>query len=185
MERIKVDNESLREIIHERCLISKKKGIKSIDVSDLDTSEVTDMSALSGYPFGKEHITKIKGLENWNTSKVRKMNALFSGFCSVKSLDLSTWDTSEVTNMSYMFGGCYKLEKLNIENFNYSNVVDLKNFFFDCKSLYYKKIKGYDQFEKSLGYKLLKPHELYTTLDQERLFQKKEKLKNKDKKLRK
>ena len=84
-----------------------------------------------------------------------------------------------------MFGGCYKLEKLNIENFNYSNVVDLKDFFFDCKSLYYKKIKGYDQFEKSLGYKLLEPHELYTTLDQERLFQKKEKLKNKDKKLRK
>lgn len=104
---IKVTNESLREIIKERCtitvdkdaivsklfnLINKYKSnedmkydffeiidelrVKTetpVDLSDLDTSEVTDMSEL----FKGVTCKTIKGLDNWDTSKVFNMWGMF------------------------------------------------------------------------------------------------------------
>ena len=46
-----------------------------------------------------------------DTSEVTNMNAMFSGCISLTSLDVSNFDTSQVTDMSNMFSGCSKINQ--------------------------------------------------------------------------
>ena len=48
-------------------------------------------------------------LSNFDTSKVTDMNSMFYYCSSLTSLDLSNFDTNNVTNMSDMFHNCYSL----------------------------------------------------------------------------
>ena len=48
-------------------------------------------------------------VRNLDTSNVTNMSGMFNGCSSLESLDLSNFDTSNVTNMSYMFHGCNNL----------------------------------------------------------------------------
>ena len=48
-------------------------------------------------------------LSNFDTSNVTDMSSMFYGCLNLKSLDLSSFDTSNVTNMSYMFYICIRL----------------------------------------------------------------------------
>ena len=64
-------------------------------------------------------LKKIKGINNFNTSKVNNMSFMFSWCESLEYLDLSNFDTSNVGNMENMFSGCHKLkEKKGINYFN-------------------------------------------------------------------
>ena len=55
-------------------------------------------------------------LSNFNTSNVTDMSMMFNGCRSLTSLDLSGWDTSNVTNinMGMMFSGCSKLNTITM-----------------------------------------------------------------------
>ena len=50
---------------------------------------------------------KYLDLSNWDTSNVTNMSYMFyyqnSSETSLKNLNIGNWDTSNVTNMSYMF----------------------------------------------------------------------------------
>ncbi|CCY45704.1 conserved domain protein [Clostridium sp. CAG:1193] len=52
--------------------------------------------------FENSAATEIKGLENFDTSKVTNMSGMFS-VSSATTLDLSSFDTSNVTDMWQMF----------------------------------------------------------------------------------
>ena len=80
----------------------KFSKITSIDLSALDTSEVTNM-------FG-----------------------MFYKCSSLTSLDLSIFDTSQVTRMDWMFFGCSILTSLDVSNFDTSNVTDMFGMFCEC-----------------------------------------------------
>jgi len=69
------------------------------DVSNLDVSEITDMSEMFAY-------TTFNGnINNWDdVSKVRNMQGMFK--YSNFNKDISNWDVSLVRDMSYMFYGC-------------------------------------------------------------------------------
>ena len=54
-------------------------------------------------------------LSNFNTSNVTDMSYMFSGCSSLTSLDTSNFDTSNVTNMSYMFAGTSSSLYIQIE----------------------------------------------------------------------
>ena len=73
MNKIKVNNESLRKIIRERYKECVKNETYIIDVSDLDTSEVTDVSDVFLFPKIKE----CRGLDCWDMSKIEDMSWLF------------------------------------------------------------------------------------------------------------
>ncbi len=109
----------------------------SIDLSDLDTSNVEDMN----WMFSKSEAEEIKGLENINTSKVTNMSAMFNE-SKVNVLDLSHFDTSNVTNMSSMFMNSIA-ETLNVSSFDTSNVESM-NYMFNKSSA--TEIKGLDKF---------------------------------------
>ena len=63
-----------------------------------------------------------------DTSEVTNMYGMFWDSYYVKSLDLSNFDTSKVTNMDWMFTNCYNLESLDLSGFDTSNVTSASVF---------------------------------------------------------
>ena len=120
-----------------------------IDITNLDTSKVTNMILM----FGKcGSLKEIKGLSKLNTSKVTNMDSLFYYCNSLKSLDLSNWNVSNVEDMGNMFAMGFKnnadtnskLIECDLSNWNTSNVTKMDGMFLYCVSL--KKIKGLENF---------------------------------------
>ena len=106
-------------------------NLTSLDVSNFNTSNVTNM----GYMFGVcSNLTSLD-ISNFDTSKVTNMNDMFYYCSNLTSLDLSNFDTSNVTNMRYMFSSCQKLTSLDISNFDTSKVTNMSYMFQDCSSL--------------------------------------------------
>ena len=106
-------------------------NLTQVDLSDFDTSNVTDMC------FMFHNCERLKGIElnNFNTSNVTDMCSMFEYCKALAQLDLSNFNTSRVVNMCNMFSGCSNLTMLNLSSFNTSNVVNMNYMFFDCKSL--------------------------------------------------
>ena len=81
----------------------------SIDLSDFNTSRVTDM----GFMFSKcTNLKKIKGLEQFETNKVTNMRAMFEKCLQLEELDLSNFNTSNVKDMGFMFNECKQLKRI-------------------------------------------------------------------------
>ena len=103
----------------------------SLDVSNFDTSRVTNMEAMFA---GMPNLTTLN-LSNFDTSKVTRMNSMFEGMSRLTTLDLSNFDTSQVTNMEAMFGYMYGLTSLNISNFDTSQVTNMRDMFSNMRNL--------------------------------------------------
>lgn len=87
-----------------------------LDLSKWNTSNVKIMNStfmrFKGY---------VKGLENWDVSKVTNMSNMFHGVAEKFNLDLSKWNISNVDNteeMFYRFSG----DVTGFENWDFSNV---------------------------------------------------------------
>ena len=117
--------------IDSKNLFSYLTNLKSIDLSNFDTSDVTNMN---GMFMGCSSLTSID-VNNFNTSKVTDMAFMFDFCISLQSIDLSNFDTNKVTNMEVMFESCQSLESLNISEFNTSNVTNMYAMFYNCSSL--------------------------------------------------
>ena len=112
------------------------KDLLEIDVSNFDTSKVTDMSRMF---YDLRNITSLN-LSNFDTSMVTTMNRMFSGMSNLTSLDLSNFDTSKVTTMGSMF---YldeipkdKLKTIYVNNdFDTANLTDTYLMFANRKKL--------------------------------------------------
>ncbi|MBR1386308.1 MAG: BsaA family SipW-dependent biofilm matrix protein [Bacilli bacterium] len=89
--------------------------VRSIDVSNLITTHVTDMGRLFYSTGWNATSFEITGLENWDTSNVVNMRAMFAyrysdyqqpDYCQNNSYyisNINNWDTSNVENMADMF----------------------------------------------------------------------------------
>ena len=100
---------------------------KIIDFSKFDTSNVENMCKM----FTHSVINRVD-LSSFNTSKVTNMNSMF--WCSsIKYLNVRTFDTSNVRNMGLMFAAC-STDELDLSSFNTSNVLDMHSFLLACKA---------------------------------------------------
>ena len=100
----------------------------NIDVSNLDTRNITNMSGLFA---GSYALKTVGDLSQWNTSNVTNMSYLFSmsdNYQLNNVGDLGKWDTRSVTDMSGMFSGSIIVPG-NIGNWNVSNVKDMSEMF--------------------------------------------------------
>ncbi|MBC1908170.1 BspA family leucine-rich repeat surface protein [Listeria innocua] len=95
----------------------------SLDLSNLDTSNVTDMS----YMFDKSDSTSLD-LSSFDTSSVTNMAFMFYSSAAA-SIDVSNFDTSSVTNMYCMFRYCDVATSIDVSNFNTSNVTNMGSMF--------------------------------------------------------
>ena len=114
--------------------------LKLLDLSNLDTSEVTNMSGMFA---GCSGLTNLD-LSNFDTSGVTNMYRMFINCYGLTELNISNFNTSNVTNMSGMFSSCSGLTELNISNFNTSDVTNMYNMFFGCNSLTELNISNFD-----------------------------------------
>ena len=135
--------------------------LKTLNVSNLDTSQVTDMRMTFN---GCSSLTSLD-VSNWNTSKVTDMYAMFSHCDTLTSLDVSHFDTSKVTNMSYMFNGCSKLTSLDLSNWNISKVTNMNHMFVNCRSLTSLNLSNWDTSNVTNMYGMFSNCESLTSLD--------------------
>ena len=104
--------------------------ISEIDLSNLDTSHVTNMA----YMFYHCHTLTSVNFSNINSSCVTNMALMFAYCSKLTILDLSNIDTSNVINMESIFSNCVNLEQI-IMNFDTSQVEIMNNMFYSCSSL--------------------------------------------------
>ena len=111
--------------------INNKRSIKTIDIFNIDTSNVTSMLNM----FKDCRSLTSLDLTKFNTSNVTNMSYMFGDCKLLTSLDLTKFNTSNVTNMSSMFFGCSSLTSLDLTKFNTSNVTNMSSLFLNCRSL--------------------------------------------------
>ena len=126
----KVNNGNIKSIV-----LQYIKEDRTSELTNLDTSKVTDMSGLFDYesyslPADNELTTKFKNFNvplSWNTTNVTNMSGMFK---NAKSFNTNinhnhsnnNWNTSNVTDMSSMFE--------NATNFNNGETNSNSNVFF-------------------------------------------------------
>jgi surface protein len=120
-----------KEDVSLRYLFYKGTSITNIDLSNFNTSNVTDMSYMFYYC---SSLTSLN-LSNLDTSNVTNMYSMFSGCSKLTSLDVSSFNTSKVTNMGYMFNSCSLLTSLDVSSFNTSKVTNMGYMFGSCSLL--------------------------------------------------
>ena len=115
-------------------------GLEYGDFTNLNTSNVIDMHSM----FLQDEISRnsaktfeLKGLNNWNTSKVKNMCGMFANCGKWASKweigNLSSWDTKNVTDMNSMFydAGCNAktFNLRGLDNWNTQNVTNMSYMF--------------------------------------------------------
>lgn len=106
-------------------------NLTSIDLTNVDTSNVTSM----GYMFFNCRILTSLDVSNFNTSNVTDMNSMFSDCKGLTSLDVSNFNTSNVTDMSYMFASCGSLTSIDLSGSETTKLTSIGNMFSECFNL--------------------------------------------------
>ena len=96
-------------------LFEKCPNIISLDFSNFNTENITDMSFMFNQCC---KLKEIKGINKFITNKVTSMKAMFQDCNEIEYLDLSNFNTEKVTDMEGMFWDCNKLKYLNLLNFS-------------------------------------------------------------------
>ncbi len=141
-------------------------NLKSLDLSNFDTSAVTNMNEMF-YNCLKLEELNLNGFDTSNvsdfsrmffqclnllnldvssfdTSKATNMNSMFSNCKLLKSFDLNNFDTSNVTKMNSMFSGNERIKELNLSNFDISAVTDISGMFISCEGLQTLDLSNFD-----------------------------------------
>lgn len=114
--------------------------VQSIEFINVDTSEVTDMTAVFS---GCEKLTSLD-VSGLDTSNVTGMMSMFDWCLDMTELDISSFDTSNVTDMSYMFSACEELKSVDISGLNTTALTTIEGMFYGCESLENIDITGWD-----------------------------------------
>ena len=102
-------------------MFSDCSSLTSLNVSNFDTSKVTDMSEMFNV------CSKLTSLNvsNFNTSNVTYMDWMFTSCYKLTSLDLSSFDMSKVTKTDWMLASCSALTEIKTPKAIGSAAVDL------------------------------------------------------------
>lgn len=74
-------------------------------------------------------------LSDFDTSNVTDMNSMFGGCNNLISIDLSSFKTSKLTSITAMFAGCINLTSINFKNATFDNVTSYGGAFSGCSKL--------------------------------------------------
>ena len=97
-------------------LFSRFSGVKEfVGLSNLDTSQVTDMSAMFKYCMNLEQIN----VKSFNTKNVKNMDYMFFGCTKLRKLDISSFETPKLEDAGEMFGEDH-IDYLDMRNLNSS-----------------------------------------------------------------
>ena len=125
------ENGSVEANTNGRGMFAYLDNISTLDLSGLDTSNMTSMTRM----FYKSTSLKSIDVSGFDTSKVVNMSYMFQGCSNLETLDLSNFKTSNVSLMQGMFWDCQKLKNIDVSNFNTGKVTSMNRMFMNCKSL--------------------------------------------------
>lgn len=132
------------------CLFGECTNLKKlVNISNVDTSNVTDMSHM----FTKCSSLESLDLSNWDVSNVTNMSFMFfECILNNTSLDLSSWDTKNVTDMSYIFSGMSEedldnytvkgIRSLDLSGWDFTNVTTTNSMFLNTYTIEELDISG-------------------------------------------
>lgn len=123
-------------------MFSGLNNIIKIDLSQFDSSMVTDMS----YMFDGCSSLLSLDLRNLIMSSVVNLNSMFHSCKSLQEVDLSNKDFSSAKTMAGMFSECntHLLESLDLSNFKTKSLLSMKKMFNSCQNLKYLDISSFD-----------------------------------------
>ena len=111
-------------------------ALKELDLSSFDTGSATTFGQFFE---GCASLKTVKGMENWDTSKVTNMEEMFnanSRDMHLEYVDLSAFDTSNVIAIYSMFNGCYRLQTVYVgDGWDMSKVTSSGSMFSGCSAL--------------------------------------------------
>ena len=121
-------------------MFSDCRKLTSLEVSNFDTRNVTNMSGMFYYC---NELTSLD-VSNFDTRNVTGMRSMFNNCEGLINLDVSNFDTRNVTNMSWMFFNCSKLIDLDVSNFDTRNVTNMSWMFYNCSKLTDLDVSNFD-----------------------------------------
>ena len=122
--------ESLEDYFSPSC-DPNMKYIVSVDLSNLDTSKLTNMKSA----FADCELLESVDFYNFKGSSIINMNSLFSNCPLLKSIDFSYLDPSSVAYMNNMFSGCTSLETIIFSSSEATSLINLKEMFKGCTAI--------------------------------------------------
>ena len=109
--------------------------LKSIDLTGLNTSNVTDISYIFDGCKSLENVPI--GFTSLNMNKVSTTNAryIFRSCESIQEIDLSSMNFPLVTSLSYWFSNCKKAKVIKLPTFGSKKITTLEGLFGVCDNL--------------------------------------------------
>jgi surface protein len=111
-------------------------SLKELDTTGWDTGSAVTLTQMFE---GCRDLKTIKGIENWDVSKVVSVNEMFytnGQSMAIEELDLSGWNTASLTNTGRMFMGCGMLTTVYVgDGWNLSQVTGSGSMFTWCGKL--------------------------------------------------
>ena len=106
----------LKDIVKK--LIAERLNDTVIDLNDIDTSKITDMSEV----FYKNIDIVNIDISTWDVSNVKDMKCMFMGCINFVSGGLDKWETRSLENISRMFEKCHSFTGEEIKNWDVSKL---------------------------------------------------------------
>ncbi len=119
--------------------------MSTIDLSDLDTANVTNMNSMFN---NCDNIKDIR-INLLDTTNVTDMSYMFANCDNLTNIALNGLNTSKVTMMKGMLSSLPLIEKFDLSSFNLLNVVNMDNMFSYCTAL--KEVKMMSDLNSSLS----------------------------------
>ena len=131
--RVFINNE---EKIFKKYFIPKEEGI--YDIKIVFDKKLKDINFMSS---NCDNILSVD-LSCLDTSNLTEMRSMFYECYQLKSIDFTNFFTKNVVNMKYLFVRCKKLEEIDISSFDMNKAKkDMNDFLLDCHSLRKVKVK--------------------------------------------
>ena len=127
-------------------------NLKTINLNNLKNN--TFSGSLNDFLSGCSKLTEIIGLENLNLDNVTRVDNMFMGCSSLKTLNINNWNVSNVTNASKMFYNCTSLQSLDLSRWDVSKITDIESMFYNCSSLTTLNLNGLNFSSLRNGYGL-------------------------------
>ena len=135
--------------------VAFKTNFVSIDLSNADTSNVTDMQRI----FSSLKALTSLDISGFDTSEVTDMSDIFLESNALTSLDLSSFDTSKVNNTSWMFNSCQKLKTIYVsDKWSTAAITMSGSMFSGCKALVGGNGTVYDSTNVDATYARIENH---------------------------
>lgn len=141
IEEIDISNADTSGVTDMAYMFYNLQDLKTVKLGSFNTSNVTDMSQMFGY---SSHLTSVTFGNETDTSSVTDMSYMFCMCYDLSSVDFGEkFSTSSVTNMSYMFSDCSNLTALDLSSFTNNNVTDMSRMFQNCYNLKDLNLSGF------------------------------------------